>query len=217
MKVFLRVVIVVLLLGALGLGAYAIFFKPANKDAVFLALSKVCSEENDELYETALNEIKMDEFTVANNNYKSLLTPVKAESQPPKSSDDRYEEKDEDKNKLYDFEKELAAYTKYKQYEVVLKGFEPLFERYSRVINGSTTADSEGKTQIPLRDLISDSRLNRPSETIVLSIQDPKFISGEDSVNRGYVFNQFTYPDLKEALDKAFDYYFAYTQAASLD
>jgi len=51
MKNFLRIAIVVLLLIGVGFGAYAVFFKPANDEAVFLALSEVGSEEEEETWD----------------------------------------------------------------------------------------------------------------------------------------------------------------------
>ena len=45
MKTFLRVAIVLIILVGLGFGAYAIFFKPANSDAVFMALADINNEE----------------------------------------------------------------------------------------------------------------------------------------------------------------------------
>lgn len=68
MKNFLRIAIVVLLLVGIGFGTYAIFFKPANDEAVFLALSEVGSEEEidtwDEMYKGLF-------FTVSGNVVKN--------------------------------------------------------------------------------------------------------------------------------------------------
>lgn len=60
MKVFLRVVVTVLILTALGFGVYAIFFKPAADDVVFLKLSEVMEykrvQGSDEYSNRRLNE-----------------------------------------------------------------------------------------------------------------------------------------------------------------
>jgi len=60
MKVFLRVLVTVLILTALGFGVYAIFFKPAADDVVFLKLSEVMEykrvQGSDEFSNRRLNE-----------------------------------------------------------------------------------------------------------------------------------------------------------------
>ena len=57
MKQFLRIAIVVLLLMGFGLGVYTMFFKPANKDEVYLTLSKVAPMNDQYDYATHLNDI----------------------------------------------------------------------------------------------------------------------------------------------------------------
>ena len=67
MKQFLRVAVVILILAGLGFATYAMFFKPANKDEVYLTLSQVHSEGDEgnvTRYNFAYNSIY--------NSYKSV-------------------------------------------------------------------------------------------------------------------------------------------------
>lgn len=62
MKTFLRVTIVLIILAVFGFGVYAIFFKPANKDEVFIALSKIHSDERITHYNLMLESIDGKHF-----------------------------------------------------------------------------------------------------------------------------------------------------------
>ncbi len=93
MKQFLRIAIVVLIMVAMGFGGYALFFKPANKDEVYLALSKVPELEysdtdltSEKVYADSVKNISAEKFSPVSgmtyrtsyngilDNYRGLLT-----------------------------------------------------------------------------------------------------------------------------------------------
>lgn len=84
MKQFLRITIVVLIMVAMGFGGYALFFKPANKDEVYLALSDVSELKLEDTYIDSLKSIDSTKFlpsgtnstkyTKVLDNYRGLLT-----------------------------------------------------------------------------------------------------------------------------------------------
>lgn len=84
MKQFLRIAIVVLIMVAMGFGGYALFFKPANKDEVYLALSDVSELKLEDTYIDSLKNIDSTKFLPSGKysakyskilkNYRGLLT-----------------------------------------------------------------------------------------------------------------------------------------------
>lgn len=76
MKQFLRIAIVILILAGLGFATYSMFFKPANKDEVYLTLSTVHAEGengNTTKYEMALNKVSKQNFDLG-GNYGTVLS-----------------------------------------------------------------------------------------------------------------------------------------------
>jgi len=223
MKVFLRVTIVILLLCALGLGTYAIFFKPANKDSVFLALSKVKNEEQQNFYDEALVSIDNRNFEIKRSAevegqpvkyYPSLLSIVEKQNLPEKLDNEATDEQKKEYNKKVD------KYIKYVQFTTILDIYKSLFDEYDLVINGelSDTLLSGKYAKIPYRNMLVSTRRKYLNEVlgreyVELRVDDPT--KKESLVDKSYDFNQYTYHDIKLTLDEAFDYYFAYTQAVA--
>lgn len=77
MRQFLRVLVVVLIMIGLGFGTYSLFFKPANKDEIYLTLSEVPELIDTYKYEAGIQNISSKKFyPIVDEEYDEKLSEM---------------------------------------------------------------------------------------------------------------------------------------------